>query len=91
MGWLNSNYLWYLDDDRKTSSIGFNVSLYAYVNDSAFTDPSAKYYALASYIKSVGTLNQNTAPRGWNLVGCVTMSLLISIGEKTVTLLAIEP
>ncbi len=51
-------------NDKKTTSTNMQVHLYAYVNDSAFTDANAKYLALASYEKTIGTLNQNTASRG---------------------------
>lgn len=79
-------YSWNLGDDRKVSYTGIDVSLYAYVNDSSFTDPRAKYSAVASYQYAIGTLNQNTAARGWNYVGKVRLTPLTAVGEKTVAL-----
>ncbi|MCM1006946.1 MAG: hypothetical protein NC485_03285 [Ruminococcus flavefaciens] len=79
-------YSWNLDNDIKVSYTGIDVSLYAYVNDSSFTDPRAKYSAVASYQYAIGTLNQNTAARGWNYVGKVRLTPLTAVGEKTVAL-----
>lgn len=83
-------YTWNLDHDGKASYTGIDVSLYAYVNDSSFTDPRAKYSALASYQCTIGTLNQNTAARGWNYVGKVRLTPLTEVGERTVALYAVQ-
>ncbi|WP_363796733.1 hypothetical protein ABU614_15740 [Lysobacter firmicutimachus] len=51
---------------------------YAYLANNAFTDPRAEYQAwdLGSGFYSIGYVNQNTAPSGWNYVGYGTSGAL---------------
>lgn len=67
----NSGYIyqWNLDDYSKFSTGTITLKLYAHLNHTSFTDPRAEYYAYTIYDASVGYLNQNLAPGGWNLIG----------------------
>lgn len=51
---------------------------YAYLANYAFTDPRAEYQAwdLGNGFYSIGYVNQNTAPSGWNYVGYGTSGAL---------------
>jgi hypothetical protein len=58
--------------DRTGGFTNGTTSLYVYLNDAAFTNPSARYdWGLAngySY-QAVGYINQYSAPGGWSAVG----------------------
>ena len=61
-----NQYVWNLN----SSYANFHVeSLQAYLNHAAFKDPSAVYY-VGSY--TLGYINQNLAPGGWNTVSQTT-------------------
>ncbi len=80
----NGLYRWiYKSSFLKTGTI--NASLKAYLNDYSFTDPSARYYVNygnTSVVKLVGTINQNTAPGGWNTIGSAYMAPIDSTGRN---------
>lgn len=82
----NYNYHdWYLGNNSIDNKKRITVKLYAYVNDYSFTDPRAKYSAVCSYEQQIGTLNQNTATGGWNLVSTVVLKPLTAVGENRVS------
>ena len=81
-------YVWNLVNDRVTAKKKISLKLYAYVNDYRFTDPATKYYAVTMVYASMGTLNQNTASGGWNLVGTKALTPSSTLGEHDVTLTA---
>lgn len=50
--------------------------VYAYLNNYNFTNPEAKYYYQQGFSRSkIGTINQNTAPGGWNKMSTNYISL----------------
>lgn len=80
----NGLYRWiYKNTFLKTGTI--NASLKAYLNDYSFTDISARYYVNYGntyVVKLVGTINQNTAPGGWNTIGSTSMAAIDSTGKN---------
>lgn len=81
-----ANYTYEFSGSGKSTTTSFKVKLYAYVNDSTFTNPSAKYVAYGnSSAYTFGTLNQDTAFGGWNYVGEATVKPLTQYGYKSVT------
>lgn len=84
-----SNYFEWGFSPIKTSNSPITVKLYAYLYYGAFTDENAKYlitdrYTSNTMLQEIGSLNQNTAITGWNVIGTYTTSLyeLLSNGDK---------
>lgn len=68
----NTNNKYYWEHQGLGSSVPtyFTIHVGAYLNHLSFTDPAAKYYVeYRQYMSApVGTINQNTAPAGWNYI-----------------------
>lgn len=67
----NTKYRWTFPGLRSWTAKTFSVKISMYLNDAAFNDPFAKYYAEhGSYGNSVfvGSIDQNKAPSGWSYV-----------------------
>ena len=66
------------------------ASMYAYLNDSTFTNPSARYVAFGnSSTYTFGYLNQHTAAGTWNYIGETTIYPLSSLGYNEVVCSAV--
>lgn len=80
----NGLYRWiYKSTFIKSGTI--NATVKAYLNDYSFTDPAARYYinyGNTYVVKLAGTLNQNTAPGGWNTIGSISMAPIDSSGRN---------
>lgn len=66
----NCEYYWSYPGLTSNTPEYFNITVGAYLNHSLFTDTAAKYYVnyYPHTYSPVGSINQNTAPGGWNYI-----------------------
>ncbi len=67
----STRYRWTFPPKRNWSAQYFSARVYMYLNDSVFTDPYALYgveHGTYGNTATVGTIDQDSAPSGWNSV-----------------------
>lgn len=80
-----ANYTYELSGYGQSTNTSMTASMYAYLNDITFTNPSAKYVAYGNSTSfTFGYLNQNTAAGAWNYVGEATIRPLFEYGYTEV-------